>query len=465
MSVELLSAEDVALLCAEPRDAQLQIGALCFFEAAPLRDAHGRLRVAELRSHVDSRLDALPRFRQRIVPMFAGVSTPVWVDDAEFDIARHTPHVELPAPGGMVALRAFMAGLLSEPMDRRHPLWDIHSVEGIDDDVVAIIVRAHHVMADGLALHEAAMLLLGTTPHQPSVHTRRWSPEPAGCALRLHATSFAGRARRQTRVAVDLTRALCDPRNLASNVRLAAGAASAVRNVPLPAPSFPLRRAVGPRRAFAWDALPMADVIAVKRACGVTVNDVVLAITTGALRRELQSTGTFDPHRSEPRALIPIGSHDPADLVGNRFSITNVALPVGVDEPLERVALLHARMHGRAPSRAQAFMPHLFSIADVVPVPALRALAPRVLAGQPLVDLAVSNIPGSRGPQYLWGARLLRLSPFITGVGNIALIIGVLSYVDELGVGITVDPDVVEDPERIVGHMRAAATELAEFVR
>jgi hypothetical protein len=88
-----------------------------------------------------------------------------------------------------------------------------------------------------------------------------------------------------------------------------------------------------------------------------------------------------------------------------------------------------------------------------------------VLARQPLVDLAVSNIPGSRDPQYLWGSRLLRLSPFITGVGNIALIIGVLSYVDELGVGITVDPDVVGDPQSILGHVRDAATELADLVR
>ena len=88
-----------------------------------------------------------------------------------------------------------------------------------------------------------------------------------------------------------------------------------------------------------------------------------------------------------------------------------------------------------------------------------------MLARQPLVDLAVSNIPGSREPLYLWGSRMLRLSPFITGVGNIALIVGVLSYVDELGVGVTVDPDVVGDPESILGHMRAAATELTKLVR
>jgi diacylglycerol O-acyltransferase len=423
--------------------------------------------VSELRSHVESRLDALPRFRQRIAPVLADVSAPVWVDDAGFDIARHTLHVELPAPGGAIALRAFMDELLSTPMDVAHPLWDIHSVEGVDEDLVAVVVRAHHVMADGLALHEAAMLLLGTTPQPPAIRPHAWAPQPSGCALGRSATSLAERARRQARIAVGLTRAMCDPRRFVWNARLAVQVGDAVRHIELPkARTFPLTRPVGRRRAFAWDALPMVEVTAVKRACGVTVNDVILAIATGAMRRELEAVGAFDPSGPEPRALIPIGSRDPAALrLGNRFSITSVGLPVAVDDPLERVGLLHTRMHERPPSPAQSFVPHLFSIADVVPVPVLHALVPRVLARQPLVDLAVSNIPGSREPQYLWGSRLLRLSPFINNVGNIALMIGVLSYVDELGVGITVDPDVVGDPQRIIGHMRAAATELADLAR
>jgi WS/DGAT/MGAT family acyltransferase len=467
MTIEPLRSEDVALLCAQPRGAQLQIGALCFFEAASLRDGRGRLRVSELRSHVESRLEGLPRFRKRIAPVLAEVAGPVWVDDTEFDIARHARHVELPAPGGPVALRAFMDELLSEPMDTAHPLWDIHSVEGFDDDVVAIVVRAHHVMADGIALHDAAMLLLGTTPQAPSIRPPVWSPHPAGCVLRRSATSLAERIRRQTTFALGLARALGDPRRVVRNTQLAVQTGDAVRHSKLPrSRTFPLTRPVGRRRAFAWDTFPMSDVTAVKRACDATVNDVVLAIATGAVRRELEAIGAFDPSGPEPRALIPIGSRDPADVVlGNRFSITNVGLPVGADDPLERVELLHTRMHRRAPSPAQSFVPHLFSVTDLMPIPVVRALAPRALARQPLVDLAVSNIPGSRAPQYLWGSRLLRLSPFITNVGNIALIIGVLSYVDELGVGVTVDPDVVGDPQRILGHMRAAATELADLVR
>ena len=121
-------------------------------------------------------------------------------------------------------------------------------------------------------------------------------------------------------------------------------------------------------------------------------------------------------------------------------------------------------MHERPASPAQSMMPYLFSIADFVPPPVLRGLVPRLLARQPLVNLAVSNIPGSRDPLFLWEARMLGLHPFINVVGNVALIIGVLSNVDDLGVGITVDPDVVGDPRVIATHLRAAATEMVALV-
>jgi WS/DGAT/MGAT family acyltransferase len=209
----------------------------------------------------------------------------------------------------------------------------------------------------------------------------------------------------------------------------------------------------------------MAEVLAVKHACGVTVNDVVLAIATGAVRRQLQAIGAFDPSGHEPRAVIPIGGHEgPGVAWGNHFSISAVGLPVGVDDPLERVALIRSRTQRSTTSGARPLVRHLMSIADVLPLPLLRALAPRVLEHQPLVNLAVSNVPGARDPLYLWGARLLRLHPFITGAGNIALIIGVLSYLDGLGVGITVDPDRTGDPRVIAGHVRAAASELAALV-
>lgn len=476
MTAEPLTAEDAALLLAEAPGTQLQIGALCFFEAAPLRDRRGRIRITALRSHVESRLDGLPRFRQRIVPVLGSLAAPVWVDDTDFDIARHTKHVELPAPGGPGALREFMDHLLSEPMDVTHPLWDIHTVEGVgtiavgggaEVDSVAVVVRAHHVMADGLALHAAAMLLLDAVPRAPRNRPIEWTPARTPGPLDLTARSLLERTRRQTAMALGATRALVDPRNIASNARFASRVVGSMRNgPPAIAPGAPYTGGVGQRRAFVWDSIPMADIIGVKQLCDATVNDVVLAVVCGALRRQMEAAGSFEPAGREPRALIPIGSHESETAaLGNRFSITNVGLPVGVDDPLERVRLIHTRMHEHSDSPIRSFMPHLFSIADIVPPPLLRALAPPLLARQPLVNLAVSNIPGSRAPLFLCESPMLGLHPFINVVGNVALIIGVLSYVDQLGVGITVDPDVAGDPRDIVAHVRSAAAELAALVR
>ena len=476
MNARSLSAEDAAILYAQAPGTQLQIGALCFFEAAPLRDGRGRLRHEALRSHIDARLGPLPRFRQRIAPVLADLAAPMWVDDTDFDIERHHKLVQLPGEGGADALREFVDRLLGEPMDVAHPLWDIHFIEGVDNmtsgdvaDVEAIagVVRAHHVMADGIALHAAATLLLDAIPRRHRSEPHDWCPEPTPGTLDLTARALAERTRRQAGLAVDVTRALIDPRRIASNARLASQVVGSIHHrLPAAAPKLPFTKPTGQRRAFAWDSIPMADIVAVKQSCDVTVNDVVLAIATGALRRQLEDTGSFDPAGREPRALIPIGSHEStASALRNRFSITSVALPVGVDDPLERVRLIHSRMHGHETSPARSFMPHLFSIADLVPPALLRALVPRLLAHQPLVNLAVSNIPGSRAPLFLWESRMLGLHPFISVVGNVTLIIGVLSHADDLGVGITVDPDVVGDPRAIAARVRAAATELVALVR
>jgi hypothetical protein len=208
----------------------------------------------------------------------------------------------------------------------------------------------------------------------------------------------------------------------------------------------------------------MADIVTAKTACGATVNDVVLAIVAGALRRQLEASGAIDRMEKEPRVLVPIGSVSAtADSMHNRFSMTTVGLPVFVDDPTERVRVIHARMHGSS-TTTQSLMPHVFSVVEFVPPLLLRSTVPRLLARQPLVNMAVSNIPGSRAPLYLWESRMLSLHPFINVVGNLALIIGVLSYVDDLGVGISVDPDVVGDPDALVPHLRAAADELLSRV-
>ncbi len=226
---ESLSPQDAALLYAESPGTQLQIGALCWFEAEPLRDGRGRLRITELREHVARRLAALPRFRQRIAPVGGDLAAPRWVDDEDIDVARHTRVVPLDPPAGTEELRHLIGELLTRPFDPAHPLWDLHVVDadlqlpGETVAAVPLLLRAHHVMADGLALHAAATLLLDPTPTGLGGPPPTWEPTPTRGASALTAAALVDRNVRRVRAGSDLARDLLTPRTWRHAARSALG--------------------------------------------------------------------------------------------------------------------------------------------------------------------------------------------------------------------------------------------------
>jgi WS/DGAT/MGAT family acyltransferase len=465
MAAEPLSPEDATLLCATDPSAQLQIGAVCFFQGAPLRDADGRLRLADLRDHVEARLHLSPRFRQRIARVPFDAARPVWVDDDHFDIADHVRVAPLPAPGGAAGLRVFVADLLGRPLDPARPVWDIWLLDGLEDDRVAVVLRVHHAMADGLTLLDAALLLLDPEPRDdPDRPAERWNPERSPSALRLLADALVVRRRHQLRILTDALRAAFDPRRVAGAARtVLGGVAHATGDPGSLAPSTDLDGPVGRRRDVVWSSLPLEPLLAVRRARGVTLNDVVLAIVADGVGRHLGHRTAGSMRERPPRVLVPVGAAGAAGAAeegGNVFSFLLADLPVAPDDPAERLARIHDQLTERKASLASSWASRLFSVVDLVPLPLLRRLGPAALARQPFVNLAVTNIPGSREPMFLLGSRMEELHPIVTGVGNIACVIGVLSYRDTLGVGVTVDPDVVPDPDGLLDHIRGAAADL-----
>ncbi len=467
MPHESLYPEDATLLCAIDPAAPLQIGALCFFEAAGLRHPDRTLRLDDLRTHVEARLEMSPRFRQRIATIAFDAARPMWLDDDHFDVANHVKSTTLPAPGGVDGLRSFVADLLSSPFDEDRPLWEFWLVDGIHDERVALVLRVHHVMADGLSLFDAALLLLDAEPRPHPDVPGRWKPEPAPGADRLLFEALAARTRHQMAIAVGSLRGLAsmiDPRRSISALR---SVVSAVGSGVQTAPTLPMNGQVGPKSDFLWTSLSMPELLEVKRARGTTLNDVVLAVVTGALRRNLGAEESARLAEHPPRVLVPVGALDPGvtDEAGNAFSMVVADLPVRHDDPLEQLAEIHAQMKLNKRGSQSSAASSLFSVIDLVPLPVLRRLAPVVLSHQPFVNLAVTNIPGSRLPLYLLGSQMTEVHPIITGVGNIALIVGVLSHVDQLGVGITVDPGVVRDADGFLEDLRAAAADLIDRAR
>ena len=462
MAAERLSAQDATLLCAQDERAPLIIGAVCRFERAPLADADGSLRTDDLRRHLASRLHLVPRFRQRLVLLPGESGRPRWVDDTDFDIRNQAHSARLPAPGGERELHDFVAELLGVPLDPRRPLWELWTVDGLDGDRVAVVLKVSHVMADGLALLGFALALLDFEPDAARVEPPSWDPEPAPSGIRLLGDALVDQARTLTGAAVGAVRAVSRPGRLATDLATLGRAATTMVGL---APRLAINGRVGDRRGFLLVQLPSAQFLAVKDAAGVTFNDVALTVSSLALHRYLGDKGGH-PRGTRPRVLVPVSTHgtDPAGEMENRFSQMVADLPGPEVPPAEALARIHAAMV-RAKASGQAEMgPLVYSVAATVPGWLLRRVAPVLLRNQPLVNLAVSDLPGSPEPLHLLGARMLDLAPFITCTGNLALMIGVLSYTDTVGVGITVDPDVVPDVEALGDALRWASGELADAV-
>ena len=430
--------------------------------ARPLRDASGALRLDALRRHAEAQFEDTPRFRQVItqLPFDQGLA---WVDDERFDPAHHIRAAALPHPGGEAELRRFMSHFLETPLDPTRPLWEMWLVDGLRDDRVALVVKASHVLVDGMALLGLALRLVDAEPRDHDEVPRTWHASPRPTDAELLVTGLTDRAGRAARGLWDAATLVTDPRFLAAAAgslrRIGAGGVER-------APALPLTRPVGPHRGFVWTRLSMADVLTVKRASGATVNDVVLAVVSGALARYLSSDGESLPG-SSPRVLVPVSTHGtaPGQEVQNSFSMIVVDLPLHLDDPLERLHTLHEQMDRHKRSVQTTLGTKLFRLVDLLPSWLVRQGGPPILHRQPVVNLAVTNLPGARDEAYLLGARMLELFPFITVTGNLGMIIGVLSYADGLGVSITVDSDVVADADSLLDAFGPALRELVEAVR
>ncbi len=456
MPYERLSSQDATLRCAEAPVAPLQIGAMCLFETDPLRDRAGCLKLDEIRCHIESRLGGSPRFRQKLLPIPLDQGRPLWVDDQSFDIANHVRAAALPRPGGPAELRAFMRTLLEMPLKRDRPLWEVWFVEGVEGDRIAVVPKVNHVMADGMAVLEFALSVLDLQPGVRAETPLPWTPEPPPAPSRLLLDAIADQGRRRLEVGLRAFAALGHPLRLAGGMRTLAKAALTTA---APAPRLPITRPVGPLRDFAWVRLSLVDLRRIAQSEGVTLNDVVLAIVGRAVGHYLGEEATRAG--IHPRVLVPVSTHRGPGEIQNRFSMMIADLPLGPLDPMGGLRATHVEMVERKASGQTAIAPILFALGELVPPPLLRLVASVALKRQPFVNLAVTNLPGTGDTAYLLGSRLLELFPFVTVTGNIALIIGVLSYAGTLGVGITVDANVIGDLDRIVEGIEIAASELS----
>jgi WS/DGAT/MGAT family acyltransferase len=434
MTVDRLSPLDESFLRIESDAAPMHVGWTLLVDGEPPG-------LDSLRAHIAARLEHLPRFRRRVLE--ARWHDPVWVDDHEFDIARHVERAVLSPPGGRGQLRRLAGELLSRRLDRRWPLWRIYLVEGRCNGGFAIVGQVHHALVDGIAAVEVAQLMLDGRSESPSRLPRRFTPATApGLGERILAT-VAERARHGRAVASTAVRALADP-SVAEDVTGTLGAlAATLAAVGRPAPATAFNRRIGSERTVAFTELGFHGVKEVGRQSDATVNDVVLASVAVAAGRYLRRNGESPPWL---RVLVPVSarSDGAARDLGNQLSVMFVELPVGERDPVAALAEV-TRQTRQYKRRDQAgAVDALLRAGRLVPAPVRDAFAWLVTRPQTF-NAVVSNIPGPTSPLYLLGRRVRAAYPAVPLVQGHALTIGVLSYCGVLHVGLFADPAVVAD--------------------
>jgi diacylglycerol O-acyltransferase / wax synthase len=456
-----LSPLDASFLFAEDRTRAMHVGGVMTF--APPEGAE--FDMDAFAALIGRRLALVPRHRQKVREVPAHLGLPVWVDDADFDLDYHVRRSALPRPGTDEQLRALVGRLIARRLDRSRPLWEIYLVEGLAGGRFAVVTKTHHAMVDGLASMDVGALLLDTTPVPRETATDEWRPAPEPSALGL-ATDAVLEAWRRPRTVLDVAaRAGADVREVVSGVeRAVATLVSATGGRPI----HPLNAVTGEQRRFATARSTLADHRAVRAAHGGTVNDVVLAVVSGALRRWMMTRGEPLPEGASVRALVPVSvraRRGAAPASGNSISAYFVELPVGEADPLARLATVSAAMAAHKAGGQAVGATTLIRLAGLAP-PTLHSLGVRLASqfSSQVYNVLVTNVPGPPRPLYAMGARMLDMYPVVPLAGGQAVSIGITSYDGGMHYGLNADRDAVPDVDVLACALTDALAELVSAV-
>jgi diacylglycerol O-acyltransferase / wax synthase len=457
-----LTALDASFLYLEHPTTPMHIGGVAVFRTPRSGFDHDRL--VDL---VERRLALVPRYRQKIRSVPGHLARPVWVDDQEFDIAYHVRRSALPRPGAPEQLNELVARLMSRQLDRNRPLWEIYLVEGLARGRMAIITKTHHAMVDGVSAMDISQVILDVTPTPRETPDDLWMPRPEPGGLQLLLTAAGEAVQQPAELADNLRAAVMDATSTVRRVGDAVGGlVSALRSAIRPAPVSPLNVPISRQRRFAVARTSLESFRKVRLAHGGTVNDVVLAVVSGALRNWLLSRGEPVTASTTIRAMAPVSvRHPSSDTPGNQVSAYLVDLPVGEPNPVVRLHHVSHAMRAHKDSGQSIGADALVRLGGFAP-PTLHALGARVAGGfaQRIFNLVVTNVPGPQFPLYAAGAKMVEMFPVVPLSKNQGVSIGITSYDGGVYFGLNADRDSMTDVDGLAAMIEESLDELVGTV-
>jgi diacylglycerol O-acyltransferase / wax synthase len=447
MSVRL-SGLDASFLAVETPTAHMHVGWVSLFSPP----SSGRLPSFEqLREHIGGRIARAPRYRQKLASVPFGLTPPEWIDDERFSIDRHLYRAAGPLPG-------LVDEVLSSPLRRDRPLWELWICVDPRDERLAVIGKAHHCMVDGLAAVELGSLLLDPTPDPPACEPDGWRPARKPGPERLLARGVRdllgwqlGLLQAPLAVAGSPARALRDTTK--STVRVTRALSHSLVQS---APASALNRSLSPLRRLAWAERPLEDLRAVKRTYGTSVNDVMLAAVAGGLRAYMKR------HRQPPtdlKAMVPVNVRSPDDVLGNHISFVFAELPCREPDPVARLYRVHATMSARKRDHEPEGADLALKAAERTPALVQHAIS-RLMASPRTFNLVVSNIPGPPEQMYLCGCPMDAVYPVVPLADRHTVSVGMTTINGRACFGVYSDREALPDAGLLAGCIDTAIGEL-----
>ncbi|RIJ70907.1 wax ester/triacylglycerol synthase family O-acyltransferase [Nakamurella silvestris] len=453
---ERLSPTDAAFLFLEDSSTPLHVGGVVV-----LQPGRPDFQYSDLFDLISSRLSLVPRFRQRVRFVPGRIARPVWVDDENFDLTYHVRRSALPAPGTDEQLTELVGRLISRPLDRTRPLWEIYVIEGLQGGRIALVNKTHHAMVDRIGAVDLAAAILDISPSPRALPEQVWLPTPAPSDADLVVDAIADLTSRPSDILDVVKLAALDVRSAVAGLSSGlSGAWELARRTVRPAPRSPLNVPVSGQRRFAAVSVDLAAVKKIRKVHSGTVNDVILTALTGALRSWLLARGEPVTAGTTVRAMLPVSIREEGPGVDPVVSYL-VDLPVSEPNPVMRLHQVSFAMAAHTESGQGVGADALMGLGRFAP-PTLHALGARVGSqlSRRVYNLLVTNVPGPQIPLYAAGALVVAMYPVASLAPGQALALSVTSYNGTVYFGLTADRDAMPDVDEFGAHIREAVEEL-----
>jgi diacylglycerol O-acyltransferase len=464
---ERLRPRDLAVLSGESATTPRHNATVEIFD--PAASGFDYTRLVEL---VGDRISFVPRYRQKIARVPGGLANPAWVDDPDFEIGYHVRRSALPRPGSADQLFELVARIVSRPLDRHRPLWEVYFIEGLEEGRVAVLSKSHEVLVDGVHTVDLAQVLLDRSPEPRPMQHDDWhplsAPTPTGLLADAVQDSVTDLATVREAARASLDSALRSADALRSRVGAVAGALVGELGSRGPQGDHPLGGRLSQQRRVVTVRTSLSDYLDVRREHGGSVNDAILATVTGALRGWLLGRAESMRGVRHVRTVVPVSVSD-RDLentsLGSPIVAYLVDLPVGEPSPVVRLHQVSYAFKAHEDTGRGVAANRLAGIAGFAPS-TFHAIGARVAADEARrgFELSVTNVPGPQSPLYAAGARMVETYPVHPLLPGHALAIGVTSYDGHVFYGITADRDRIPDAHVIGQCVPEALDELLDTI-